>query len=448
MLTAAVLCFLWFYWYRWQNTVAFPRSAEYHRSSIEGYTDSDYYTPDDTITAYIRSTTQYGKAVLRRVTAPYQEKTIDTLSVGRVHQPLNQKQAVSGCDWTPTVRIPVTPQQEPGYYHLRLTNHKDTTYTTFLVGEPQDDPQVAILAPVSTWTAYNPWGGKSLYINSQDSSDVYQVSANRPNPHLNYSRQRTDHSLHVEGHIYNWWDQHYNTALLPDYALENPPQALQQADILVLAYHCEYFSKPMYDNLEQLVYEQQRSLISLGGNQVYNKVQWHGDYDQLECHKDLTLFEDWSWGGSWKHNFRSEAGLLGVRYNPSGLFSYAPYEVQKPDHWVFQGLGVEKGDHFGSKGINCYPLSGYETDQPTWWSRSDVTVLAKGLNPEPRKANLIYDSSKSGQWTGAGGATMTLKSLSDKHAVLATGSIQSGSGLGVDSVMTGVIRNFMKRYGQ
>ena len=71
-------------------------------------------------------------------------------------------------------------------------------------------------------------------------------------------------------------------------------------------------------------------------------------------------------------------------------------------------------------GINQLGLSGLETDKITRSSKRYVTLIAKGQNPNN------------------GGADLIIKELGN-NAILSTGSIQSGSGLGVDSVFTKII---------
>ena len=55
-------------------------------------------------------------------------------------------------------------------------------------------------------------------------------------------------------------------------------------------------------------------------------------------------------------------------------------------------------------------------------------MIAKGLNEDN------------------GGADFILKEYAQDNAVLSTGSIQSGSGLGADTIFTKIIANFVERY--
>lgn len=447
LILICLVIFTWFYRYRWAQIVSYNHSAQMEPTSIEGYMDKHQYSEEDTATLFIRSANNKGTGVLRRISAPYQYQNMDTFHFGKIEQPLNDYQASNGCDWSPVMELPIKSKLKPGYYNILLTNQTDTSNITFLVNDPDQKADIVVLSPTSTWVAYNKWGGKSLYSNGIDSSDVYFVAANRPNTALNYTKRRRKQSIHVEAQIFNWFDQNYNAALLPDYALERMHPQLKKADIIVLAYHCEYFSEKMYDNLEKLVYKKEKSLLALGGNQIYIKVQWNNNYSQMECHKDLTFFKNqWELGGNWRNNFRSEALFLGGRYTPSGLHTFAPYKVKKPNHWLFDGLNLEKGDLFGKRGINKYPLSGYETDKPTIFSKWNITKVAKGLNPKEGAPNAIFKGEEARNTDNRGGAVMTLKRTRKENGILNTASIQSGAGLGADSVFTGIIQNFVEKF--
>ncbi len=435
----------WFYSYRYEKIISLEKTPLMKRQSIEGYTGQYHYQGHDTVRFFLRSTTPDGKGFLRRITKPYRYDTLATYSIGKISQPINNAQANKGCAWKSSLKLPINDTFKSGFYNLHLSNKKGVSNISFLVNKPKPNPEVAILVPVTTWVAYNQWGGKSLYKNGIDSSKVYEVSADRPNTALNYTGKRRLHSIPIQANIYHWFDKRFRTTILPDYSLEKLPKVLKEADIIVLAYHCEYFSKSMYDNLEQLVYRNKSSLISLGGNQIYWKVRWHDNYSRLECHKDLTCFKNsWSIGGMWRHNLRPEAGFLGVQFTPSGMGTYAPYKVLKPGHWLYKGIDTKKGDLFGRKGINQYPICGDETDKTTFFSQQNVVTLAKGLNPVEAPEKAIYQEDKG--WQGKGGGEMVFKPINEQAGIVATGSIQSGSGLGRDSVFTAMIRNFTKRY--
>ncbi|MDX5394606.1 MAG: hypothetical protein LPK21_00265, partial [Hymenobacteraceae bacterium] len=288
--------------------------------------------------------------------------------------------------------------------------------------------------------------GKSLYKNAHDGSSVYTVSTLRPNTALQYKSQENIHDVNVEANIFNWLQQHEGADLYPDFVLEQAPELLQKYKVVVLAYHVEYVSGKMYKNLRRLVNKQKLSLISLGANQIYWKVEWHDDFTRMECRKDASNFsKSGRTGGMWRHTSEPEAKLLGVCFTDAGRGTYAPYQVLQPNHWLYKDTQIQKGDLFGLSGINQIPVCGDETDKINFCSDSAVTVLAKGLNKKSVSEFEVYKQNDP-EWNGAGGGCLVLKELSKKQAVLSTGSIQSGAGLGADAVFTKIVENFLERY--
>jgi hypothetical protein len=211
--------------------------------------------------------------------------------------------------------------------------------------------------------------------------------------------------------------------MLPDYYLERFPAQFSSAKVLVLAQHAEYFSPPMYKELKRLC--QTRKLLALGGNQIYWKVQWSKDFRELECRKDGTYFSGGHFiGGLWADAWTNEAAFLGVAFDDRGYATYEPYEVIQAEHFLFKGTGLRNGDIFGQRGIDGRGLSGDEMDKRTFASPAQTQVLARGLNPSNGGGELVYIPGKD-------------------QAVLACGSIACASGVGVDSVFTRIIINFL-----
>ena len=271
-------------------------------------------------------------------------------------------------------------------------------------------------------------GGKSLYNNIIDSSNVYFVSNQRPNSNM-LKLGDNNENIFVESNIYNWFDKTYNITIYPDNILDIHKDILNDVSIIVLSYHCEYISESTYNRLSELVNIKGKSLISLGGNQIYWKVKWNTAFTIMECRKDLTFFENsFEIGGMWKHNLRGEERLLGIRYTKAGIHTFSPYKIQLPMHWLFENINLPSDSIFGKRGLNGLPLSGIETDKTTIFTSYNVDILAKGMNPENGGAEFIY------------------KKHNNNNGVLSTGSINSGAGLGYDYVFTQIIINFISKY--
>lgn len=445
------LLLFWFKFlrYRFESILPKERTADMASKPIEGYTDKYFYQPGETITFYLHSERDSNHLTLFRSVGPYALTKVLSQNFTKVPQPITTTQSVEGCQWQPTLSLPVPAVWPAGYYRALLTSanaaEKDSSWITFIVGSADTTPTITVLAPVTTWTAYNPWGGKSLYQNAVDGDNVNFVSTLRPNTAF-----ENNHDLEAEMNIFNWFAAHYqHVAIVPDYMLEERSEQLRRSKVLVLAYHNEYFSKAMYDELEHEIKQEGKSLLAIGANQLYWKVRWHKNHTQLECHKDLTFFKDpLSFGGMWRHNLRFMERLIGVGSTGKGMHTYAPYKVLIPNHWLYNGLQLQPGELFGASSINGGPLSGAEVDQSDILS-GRVEIIAHGLNRKERRNDHDVYSPNDPSWDGKGGADLAVKYFNDgKNAVLSTGSIQSGAGLGSDTVFTRVIENFLARYAK
>ena len=442
VLLGFVAVFLWYFRYRFVSFVRNEHTPDMDSQSVEGYTDRMFYYVGESVQFFLHSSGASNRLTIRRMSGPYNYDEVHSETFAECPQKISDNASEEGCKWKLTTEVTLDEKFTHGYYQALLsmegTSAEFPIY--FIVGE-RKQCHIAILAPVSTWTAYNPWGGKSLYQNKFEAKTVYNVSTERPNTAF-----QLNHDIDVEVNVFNWFRENYpDVGLLPDYALEENPELLGEAKVIVLVYHCEYVTKAMYDNLQKLT-DGGKSLISLGANQLYWKTVWHDNFTRLECRKDLTNFEhSTQYGGMWKHHFRTAKKYLGVQFSGSGMHTSAPYKVLKPNHWLYEGADVQEGQLFGMRGINELPIAGAETDKASGHDKN-VEVIAHSLNCDSEETGEVYDPSNP-VWNGEGGADLAIKYLSPTNAVLSTAAISSGSGLGTDKVFTHIVANFMAKYG-
>ncbi|WP_205502742.1 N,N-dimethylformamidase beta subunit family domain-containing protein [Rufibacter psychrotolerans] len=418
---------------------------------LEGYSDRLYYKPGETVSFHLRALQPHNQLFLQRSIADGEWEDVARHTFQELPQPEALDEAQHGCNWTIGWQFTLPPHAPAGYYRALLTNPalKTAAEIHFLVGAATATGKVAVLAPVTTWLAYNAYGGQSLYRNAIYAGYVPFVSALRPNTALTYhGTSSLQHNLRIEANIFHWFSQHHQADLYPDYYLEAHPELFKDYQVLVLAYHAEYFSEKMYQALRELVLQDKKSLVALGGNQVYWQVRWHQHFTQVECRKNGRFFQnETKRGGLWRHTPQPEAQLLGAQFSEPGMGTYAPYQVLAPDHWLLEGTGTKAGDLFGQQGVDGRPLCGDETDKACWCSPAASVVIAKGLNPAQTDESGKFAEGDP-TWDGSGGGEITVTELSPRHAVLHTGSIQSGAGLGLDAVFTQLVQNFMQRYGR
>ena len=397
-----------------------------YSKDLEGYSDRMFYFHSDTIKFYLKSKSTKNNIYIDQIIAPNQYKRIFKKSFGKIKQNLNLNQSEFGCNWNLSFSVPIDKSFDDGYYLVILEDDINNKFNfPIIINEENKNSNIAILAPTSTWTAYNAWGGKSLYHNIIDSSNVYFVSTQRPNTIMFGGK----HDIQVEANIFNWFENNYNVNIYPDNILDEYPNILNDINIIILSYHCEYISSKTYNKLINLVKKTGKSMISMGGNQIYWKSKWDSKFQIMECRKDLTFFKNtYSLGGMWKHNFKNESKFLGVRYSDAGYNTYAPYKIVMPSHWLFSDVKITSDSLFGLYGINSFGLSGLETDKVTRFSKNYVDIIAIGMNPNNGGANMIH------------------KKYNHNNGVLSLGSIQVGSGLGLDTTLTQIVKNFINKY--
>ncbi|ALI98171.1 N,N-dimethylformamidase beta subunit family domain-containing protein [Rufibacter tibetensis] len=416
---------------------------------LEGYTDKPFYLPGETIGFHLKAELPQNQLQLQRNVGDQQWEEVAVHAFDTFPQPDVVEEAQNGCGWRVGWQFQLPPTANAGYYCALLTNPalEKPAEIHFLVGTASPISTVAVLAPVTTWLAYNAYGGQSLYRNAINEGLAPFVSGLRPNSALTYEANHPlQHNLRIEANIFHWFYQLYEADLYPDYYLEVHPNLFEKHQVLVLAYHAEYFSQKMYASLRNLIFQQRKSLLALGGNQVYWQVRWHQNFTKLECRKNGEFFQNETQRGClWRHTPYPEAQLLGAQFSEPGMGTFAPYQVLEPDHWLFAGSGVKENETFGERGLDQLPICGDETDKTSWSTPVNTVILGKGLNKEDGKGTNVYSRTDT-DWNGIGGGEITFTELSPSHAVLNTGSIQSGSGLGTDTVFTSLIQNFMRRY--
>ena len=197
--------------------------------------------------------------------------------------------------------------------------------------------------------------------------------------------------------------------------------------VLVLSTHPEYWTETMYRRVKSWVFERGGRLMYLGGNGINCAVEYLAGGTAMRC------LNQWPDGleSRFHAHVESEANLLGVVFTDAGAMTSAPFEVVAPDHWVFAGTGLKRGDLFGTKILHQRygdGASGHETDKISPSSPKNVELLARGLNPDEGGAHMVYFG------TPGGGA------------VFSVGSITYPSALLCEDACSKITRNVLKRF--
>jgi hypothetical protein len=334
---------------------------------VEGYLDHVSAAPGDEVTLFVTSTASlvipkvyrlgwyqgYGArfvADLGKHPGVVQPEPTFTAGVNMVE-----------CHWSPTLRFEVGHDWPSGYYLIHLGTSKGfSQWVPLVVRDDSSTSAVLVQSSVTTWQAYNLWGGYSLYLGPDGTggTDVANrsrvVSFDRP-----YPPGWEDGTADLFGNEYpivallerlgvdvSYWtdiDLHHRAALLA------------QHRCLVSLGHDEYWSSTMRYSCEEAI-GKGLNVAFLGANACYRHIRLDaspvGDNRRVVCYKDATedpyLGKDnaevtANWGEG--PDPRPESSMIGVAYQ-----AFQPYEsspeslvVVDPESWILEGTGLAHG---------------------------------------------------------------------------------------------------------
>jgi hypothetical protein len=352
------------------------------RPLIEGYTDQLSYAPGDEVKLHVSCEAGYFEFQIFRVGAQR------TAASTRVRVPADSHDipkdaSANGCRWPSATTVKIPPSWRPGYYEIATMNagkeDKAATASAFFVirpKEPGKNAKMLIQLATNTYNAYTNWGGYSLYAyHGKHKVQGRRVSFDRPQ-YSQFSRWEEPFVKWSEANGY-----------VLDYCvnsdLEFRPEILKPYKLVLSVGHDEYWSAPMRDNLEKY--------IAGGGNVAFfsgNTCCWQVRSEEngraLACWKQSFGDDPYYKSGNhklltslWSHYLigRPENALTGVGFLHGGyhmshgqyMDGPGSYIAHRPDHWLFAGTDLKRGDRFGTS-LPKYKVVGYECDgcELTW----------------------------------------------------------------------------------
>lgn len=338
------------------------------RPAIEGYFGRLSYAPGDEMTLHVSCAAPTFRVEISRFGLDRKVLWSKDDSAGK-ERPIPDDASSHGCRWPATFSLKVPADWSSGYYIAKLITPKAASELFFVVraSRPGKDTKILLQLSTNTYNAYCNWGGYSLYsYNGRFGVQGRRVSFERP----------------IAGQFANWeapfvlWAERTGYEL--DYAvnqdLEEHPELLQHYKLVLSVGHDEYWSTPMRDNLE--------TFIGKGGNVAFfsgNTCCWQ--VRNVDGGKALTCWkqsfrEDPQFGKKdratlatlWGHHLlnRPENTLTGVGFLHGGyhrshgqyMDGSGAYAIHRPDHWLFAGTNLQRGDALGGKDT----IVGYECD--------------------------------------------------------------------------------------
>lgn len=407
----------------WQLTyVKFDVKAKFRQSLIEGYCDRTRARAGEVVTFFVSTAEPtpvtidvyrmgyYGGTGGRLVKSlgPVDAKPQPTPPVG----PMRLRE----CKWEPTAELVVRADWPSGVYLAKLsaTAHRYQSYAIFVV---VDDRPADFLFQCSTntWQAYNKWPeNHSLYDNDRPDKKplVSGVRASFERPYARYP-QVTDNPLTLgsgdflpfEFPMAYWIEQQgYDVTYGTNEAVhaDGLPFVTRCKTFLSVG-HDEYWSRKQFDICLDAV----KAGVNVGffsGNAVCFVTRFlpsaggrdHRVIERVGRYGGVRKAEE-PWMADLPEDGPNEATLIGARtvipFNGSG-----DWVVAKPEHWMFAGTGMKKGDRV--RGLVGWEHHGDPADIPglevvaagkTWTGGDQESHYEATIYPGP-KGNTVFNA--------------------------------------------------------
>jgi sugar lactone lactonase YvrE len=317
--------------------------------------------------------------------------------------PVDSTTGLVECSWHATFTLAVDPEWLTGQYLVKLVRDDGfESYVPLIVREAVPRAPLLYQSSVSTWQAYNVWGGTSSYANRLPPDAPYQgsfatgVSFDRP-----YQYERPWNEGHpetemgagqlflAEFYMLSWLEKRgYDIAYVTNVDVDASPDLLATRKMFLSVGHDEYWTR-----LERTAVDQARDGgLSLGFFSA-NSAYWRVRLDPassgaarriVTCYKGVKDPLGNTPAGT--HRFRDnpfgtpEDALIGQMYELNSNLDAFPLIVGDASHWVYAGTGLATGDTLSH-------LVGYEWDHVFSQKQSppvDVIATSPALDNKGR----------------------------------------------------------------
>lgn len=342
---------------------------------------------------------------LARVGSP--DETLMTGSVKLRKESVPSDASTRGCNWPVSFTLTIPTNWPSGLYYVGFGTGSQVCMVPFVVrpATPTAGAKVLVQVPVTTPQAYNNYGGQSLYdYNSRNGVRASQVSFNRPfaNPFL-FAFDRWQATLArwlakngIAADYCTNIDMHQEAGLLTPYRL------------WISAGHDEYWTHTMRDRLDAFVAAGGNAAM-LGGNACWFQVRLEDTATApartMVCYKSasadpvpdaglktfnwISLTPPWPENATLGLGSRNAAAWTNTSPRPD-----TPFQLQRPDHWVFEGAGLAPGARFAGAYV------GYETGACETVRGSDGLFYPTASDATPQGVRVLAQADANG-WDAA-----------------------------------------------
>ena len=310
--------------------------------------------------------------------------------------PADGKKMLIECRWDVGYELKIPTDWLSGVYlgKLQVAEPKAEAYVIFII---RDDRKTDLLFQCSdmTWQSYNRWPAwRSLYDyqdNKWHTRPGNDVGFDRPyGIYLNWLPVNYFPISNGSGEFLLWefplafWleKEGYDVSYISNIDTHTDREGLLRAKGWLSVGHDEYWTQQMYDNVVH-ARDQGVSLAFLSGNSVSGLVYLNPSTDG----QPDRVF------GRIRNFGQLARDLMGSSSHGTGM---ADWTVEKPEHWIFEGTGLKKGDGIPK-------LVGWEYHGTPSGNQAGLTILAtaptrprdnRDLNTRTVHTSTIYELPK------------------------------------------------------
>jgi hypothetical protein len=413
----------------WQLTRVRPDASEHRTPWVEGYCSRQSVMPGEAIDIHVSTnpprpfrieifrTGYYGGKGARRMTTlgPFDGKAQPVPKIG--------PKDLHECRWEPSATLAIPADWPSGVYLGRLTTIVDEdrepywqSYVVFVVrdGRPAD---ILFQCSDNTWQAYNRWPSHySVYTHPKGGQGPWaDVSFDRPygresqftgvvNDPLSFG---SGEYLPLEFPLAYWLEQHgHDVTYCCNSDMVTPDQGLSCKAFISVG-HDEYWDIRQFRSVSTMR-DEGVSLLFLSGNAVCWVTPLRSSSDGRP---NRIMFRGGPYGGDrdYARDRQKEHGpfpehgpdeglLMGVR-NVEPVNGGGDWVVVKPEHWIFEGTGVKKGDRI--PGLIGWEYHGDPAEVPGLEVVAAGTAWVGGVKPQKwaatvypgPKGNVVFNAS-------------------------------------------------------
>lgn len=355
-------------------------------SDIEGFTDRTSVQRGDTVTLFV-STTAPSFTVEAYRMGWYQgnggRRVWSSDPIGGRRQPAPVTTPAAGTSvieahWAPSLALPIDARFLPGDYLVKLVaSTGPQRLVPLTVRDDTSHSAALVVNAVTTWQAYNRWGGCSLYACATGGATRAKV-VSFDRPYDASTGGASDFLGNELPFVMRVEEAGLDVSYATDVDLHEHPELLTNHHVVISLGHDEYWSKSMRDGAER-ARDAGVNWMFLGANAIYRQIRFEASPlgpDRREVNyrspdDPIRRSDPNQVTVSFREApvSRPEASLIGEQYECNPV--RADMVIVDPGAWPFAGTGVTAGQH-----LEIAVGSEYDRYVPGQGGPPDVEVLA------------------------------------------------------------------------